>query len=101
MNNSSNAIRGKARKRMSKRQGIQLLRQPDRNPSDSSLYAARFRHGKQSLHPSHLERAQGGGTFKDSNAPCFRRPVILPPARSQGVSSPACEMTDSNDKFRR
>jgi hypothetical protein len=31
MNNSSNAIRGKTRKRISKRQGIQPLRQPDRN----------------------------------------------------------------------
>jgi hypothetical protein len=49
MNNSSNAIRGKARKRISKRQGIQPLRQPYRNLSDSSLCAARFRHGKQSL----------------------------------------------------
>ena len=51
MNNSSNAIRGKARKRISKRQGIQPLRHRIETYQIPVCATARFRHDKQSLPP--------------------------------------------------
>ena len=57
---------------------IETYQIPARTPPGFDMVSSRF---------TRASRAQDGGTFNDSNVPCFRRPVILPPAQSQRWSA--------------